>query len=75
MWRSSPPSSPCIWNSFPASKPLPDAKAEIFAGIEPGGAAMLNRDNSQFARLSKSAKRLGIEQIVSFGSDEKADAR
>jgi UDP-N-acetylmuramoyl-tripeptide--D-alanyl-D-alanine ligase len=36
---------------------------------------VLNRDNSQFARLSKSAAAAGIKQIVSFGSDEKADAR
>ena len=60
---------------FSGIEAIADAKAEIFAGIEPGGVAMLNRDNSQFARLSKSAAAAGIKQIVSFGSDEKADAR
>ena len=60
---------------FSGIEAIADAKAEIFAGIEPGGAAVLNRDNSQFARLSKSAAAAGIKQIVSFGSDEKADAR
>jgi len=60
---------------FSGIEAIADAKAEIFAGVEPGGAAVLNRDNSQFARLSKSAKAAKIEHIVSFGSDEKADAR
>lgn len=60
---------------FSGIEAIADAKAEIFAGIEPGGAAVLNCDNSQFARLSKSAAAAGIKQIVSFGSDEKADAR
>ncbi len=36
---------------------------------------MLNRDNSQFARLQGRAKQLGINRIVSFGSDEESDAR
>ncbi|TKT72200.1 UDP-N-acetylmuramoylalanyl-D-glutamyl-2,6-diaminopimelate--D-alanyl-D-alanine ligase [Afipia massiliensis] len=60
---------------FSGIEAIADAKAEIFAGIEPGGAVVLNRDNAQFARLSKSAKAQKIERIVSFGSDEKADAR
>ena len=30
---------------------IADAKAEIFLGLEAGGAAVLNRDNSQFAHL------------------------
>lgn len=60
---------------FSGIEAIADAKAEIFNGVEPGGAVVLNRDNSQFARLSKSAKAANIKQIVSFGSDEKADAR
>ena len=52
-----------------------DAKAEIFAGVEPGGAAVLNRDNAQFARLQRRASKLGISRIVSFGTNEKSDAR
>src|SRR6202790_3060278 len=60
---------------FAGIEAIADAKAEIFAGIEPGGAAVLNRDNSQFGRLQRRAKKLGISRIVSFGSDEKADAR
>ncbi len=60
---------------FAGIEAIADAKAEIFAGLEPGGAAVLNRDNPQFSRLSKSAKQAKVERIVSFGSDEKADAR
>jgi UDP-N-acetylmuramoyl-tripeptide--D-alanyl-D-alanine ligase len=60
---------------FSGIEAIADAKAEIFAGVEPGGAAVLNRDNAQFARLSKNAKAAKIKRIVSFGSDEKADAR
>lgn len=54
---------------------IADAKAEIFLGLEPDGMAILNRDNSQFARLQKSAKKAGVSRIVSFGVDKKADAR
>src|SRR6202451_1953340 len=35
---------------------IADAKAEIFLGLEKGGAAVLNRDNSQFAHLLRRAK-------------------
>ena len=54
---------------------IADAKAEIFQGIEPGGAAVINRDNSQFTRLQRAAKSAGVERIVSFGEHAKADAR
>jgi len=60
---------------FSGIEAIADAKAEIFAGVEPGGAVVLNRDNSQFARLQQRAEQLGISRIVSFGADEKSDAR
>jgi UDP-N-acetylmuramoyl-tripeptide--D-alanyl-D-alanine ligase len=60
---------------FAGIEAIADAKAEIFFGVEPGGAAVLNCDNSQFARLQKQAKKLGISRIVSFGADKKSDAR
>src|SRR6267378_4354284 len=60
---------------FAGIEAIADAKAEIFAGVEPGGAVVLNRDNAQFARLQKQAKTLGINSIVSFGADKQADAR
>src|SRR5258705_3916323 len=44
---------------------IADAKAEIFAGVEPGGAAGLNPDNPQFARLQRRPGKLGISPIRS----------
>ena len=60
---------------FAGIEAIADAKAEIFAGVEPDGAVVLNRDNSQFARLERRAKECGIARIVSFGANKKADAR
>ncbi|MDP3746930.1 MAG: UDP-N-acetylmuramoyl-tripeptide--D-alanyl-D-alanine ligase [Phenylobacterium sp.] len=50
------------------------AKAEIFAGIEPGGVAVLNADNKWFELLSAEARKAGAE-VRSFGSGEACDAR
>jgi len=60
---------------FTGIEAIADAKAEIFAGVEPSGAAVLNRDNSQFARLAANAKSRGISRIVAFGANKEADAR
>ena len=60
---------------FGSLEKIADAKAEIFTGIELGGAAVLNRDNSQYARLEAAAKAAKVARIVSFGEDAKADAR
>jgi UDP-N-acetylmuramoyl-tripeptide--D-alanyl-D-alanine ligase len=60
---------------FSGIEAIADAKAEIFLGVEPGGAVVLNHDNSQFARLAARARELGINSIVSFGSDASSDAR
>lgn len=51
------------------------AKAEIFDGLAPGGHALLNRDNEQFAVLEQAAKATGVEHIHSFGADPKAEFR
>lgn len=60
---------------FAGIEAIADAKAEIFAGVEPGGTVVLNRDNSQFARLSRRAKKFGISRIISFGANKRAEAR
>jgi UDP-N-acetylmuramoyl-tripeptide--D-alanyl-D-alanine ligase len=54
---------------------IADAKAEIFSGVEPGGAAVLNRDNAQYARLAAAAKAAGVSRIVTFGEHADADAK
>jgi len=59
---------------FGSLEKIADAKAEIFSGIEPGGAAVLNRDNAQYARLAAAAKAAGVKRVVSFGESDDADA-
>ena len=54
---------------------IADAKAEIFRGLVPGGAAVINRDSPQYERLRRAAVDAGVMQIVSFGEHEAADAR
>lgn len=51
------------------------AKAEIFEGLESGGAAILNRDNKQFAFLEQRAQEVGVGRIYTFGQHAKADFR
>jgi UDP-N-acetylmuramoyl-tripeptide--D-alanyl-D-alanine ligase len=51
------------------------AKAEIFSGLDPGGAAVLNRDNAQYRLLRRAARAAGVTRIVSFGERGRADAR
>ena len=60
---------------FGSLEKIADAKAEIFSGVEAGGAAVLNRDNAQFARLASAAKSAGVQRVVSFGEDGSAEAR
>src|SRR5579885_2019350 len=60
---------------FPSVEAIADAKAEIFAGVEPGGSAILNRDNPHFARLERAAHARSIERIIGFGAAEAAEAR
>jgi UDP-N-acetylmuramoyl-tripeptide--D-alanyl-D-alanine ligase len=60
---------------FGSLEKIADAKAEIFLGLEPDGAAVLNRDSEQYARLEKAAKAAGVARIVSFGEHAKADAQ
>src|SRR6267142_1500317 len=60
---------------FASVEAIADAKAEIFRGLEPGGAAVINRDNPHYERLAAVARDAGVERIVSFGEHAKADAR
>lgn len=59
---------------FGSVEAIADAKAEIFEGVEPGGAALLNRDSPHFARLAGRAAEAGIGRVMSFGEDAAADA-
>ena len=55
---------------FSSLEAIADAKAEVFEGLEPGGACVLNRDNAFFDRLRMSAVRRPGIRIVSFGLSE-----
>jgi UDP-N-acetylmuramoyl-tripeptide--D-alanyl-D-alanine ligase len=50
------------------------AKAEIFSGLETGGAAILNADNRWTAELGSAAEAAG-GRVRTFGVSEGADAR
>ena len=52
-----------------------EAKAEIFAGLEPGAVAVLNRDNKFFDFLQTRALDAGAARIIAFGRDSEAEAR
>ena len=60
---------------FGSLEAIADAKAEIFLGLERGGAAVLNADNAQFVRLERSAREAGVDRIVGFGENPRAQAR
>jgi UDP-N-acetylmuramoyl-tripeptide--D-alanyl-D-alanine ligase len=59
---------------FGSLEAIADAKAEIFLGLEGGGAAIMNRDNSQYERLRGAAESVGA-RVVSFGEHADADAK
>jgi UDP-N-acetylmuramoyl-tripeptide--D-alanyl-D-alanine ligase len=54
---------------------IAEAKAEIFAGLKPGGAAILNRDNPHFELLAERARLAGAGTVVAFGEHPGADFR
>ena len=63
---------------FPSVEAIADAKAEIFSGLEPGGVAILNRDNPHFERLDAAARRSPAGLVSTFGAHEsrrRADSR
>ena len=59
---------------FSSIEAIADAKAEIFLGLEPGGVAVLNRDNPYFVRLARAARARAAE-VISFGIHPKATVR
>ena len=60
---------------FASEEAIADAKAEIFAGLDSDGAAVLNGDNRHFDRLRQCAQEAGVGRIYAFGESEKADFR
>jgi UDP-N-acetylmuramoyl-tripeptide--D-alanyl-D-alanine ligase len=60
---------------FASIAEIAEAKAEIFEGVEPEGAAVLNREHPFFALLAERAEAAGVTRIVTFGRHPEADAR
>jgi len=59
---------------FDSVEQIAKAKAEIFDGLEPGGIAVLNRDNLQYDLLKFLAATKGIATIHTFGESPAADS-
>ena len=61
---------------FGSVEEIARAKAEIFEGVDPGGAVVLNADNPHFELLcSIAGTGTSIGRIVSFGRAARADVR
>ncbi|MEX1204700.1 MAG: UDP-N-acetylmuramoylalanyl-D-glutamyl-2,6-diaminopimelate--D-alanyl-D-alanine ligase [Dongiaceae bacterium] len=60
---------------FASVEAIADAKAEIFEGVTPGGAAILNRDSPLYERLAGKARDCGIGRVIGFGRHAAAEAR
>jgi UDP-N-acetylmuramoyl-tripeptide--D-alanyl-D-alanine ligase len=54
---------------FASVAEIADAKAEIMDGLDARGTVILPRDNPHYDRLVAHARRRGIANILSFGSD------
>jgi UDP-N-acetylmuramoyl-tripeptide--D-alanyl-D-alanine ligase len=54
---------------------IADAKGEIFSGLEPGGTAVINRDNAYFERMRAHAYASPAGRVLTFGEHPDADIR
>lgn len=61
--------------NFKSLEDIAAAKSEIFEGVVPGGAALINRDSDYFEQMDRAAQQAGVVQILSFGASPKADFR
>ena len=62
--------APAHMEFFPDLDAVADAKAEIFSGLEPDGAAILPADSAQYPRLAAAVRRRRGARIVAFGLGE-----
>lgn len=59
---------------FASVDEIAKAKAEIFSGVVEGGTAIIHADIPQTPKLLKAAKKAKVENILTFGLHEHADA-
>ena len=67
--------APAHLEFFASVEAIADAKAELFEGLEPGGTAILPRDNPHFDRLAAAARAAGVSEIQGFGEGAGSTAR
>ena len=60
---------------FDSVSEIAEAKAEIFAGVEPGGVAVVNRDTPFFEQLASACALNRIKHVIGFGAHENAQVR
>lgn len=66
--------APAHIENLGSEEAIADAKAEIFAGLEPGGIAVIPADNPHFARLRAAAEAQGA-RVLAFGRSSDAQIR
>jgi UDP-N-acetylmuramoyl-tripeptide--D-alanyl-D-alanine ligase len=66
--------APAHIENLGSEEAIADAKAEIFAGLEPGGTAIIPADSPHFQRLKSAAEAQGAT-VISFGRSAHADVR
>jgi UDP-N-acetylmuramoyl-tripeptide--D-alanyl-D-alanine ligase len=66
--------APAHIENLGSEEAIADVKAEIFAGLEPGGTAVIPADSPHRNRLRKAAEAVGAK-ILSFGRAADADVR
>ena len=59
--------APAHIENLGSEEAIADAKAEIFAGLEPGGTAVIPADSPHFARLRAAAAMPPGREVLSFG--------
>jgi UDP-N-acetylmuramoyl-tripeptide--D-alanyl-D-alanine ligase len=67
--------APAHLEFFASVAAIAEAKAEIFLGLEPGGTAVLPRDDEHFPRLLRQAERSAAGRVSTFGAHGGADWR
>lgn len=67
--------APAHLEAFGSLDGIARAKAEIFAGLEPDGTALLNADHAQLGVLLDEASAAGVGNIVTYGEARGADWR
>ncbi|BBC74123.1 UDP-N-acetylmuramoylalanyl-D-glutamyl-2, 6-diaminopimelate--D-alanyl-D-alanine ligase [Altererythrobacter sp. B11] len=66
--------APAHIENLGSEEAIADAKAEIFAGLQPGGTAVIPADSPHFERLRDAALARGAK-VLGFGRSEHAEVR